>query len=296
MPFLRTDHWRCAIVHAPLAELIEAASLNGFPITTLPDIGDHRFLADPFGLWRDGKLHVFAEAFDYRHPKGTIDVLIYDGTGRMLSRESVLEEPWHLSYPFVFEHEGEVFMLPEASASGRLSLYRAKSFPREWERVEAFDFPEAAIDATPLHYAGRWWMFWTPTGSKVERQSLLNISVADTLTGPWKNLGLFLNDRAGARPAGTPVVVDGKIILPTQDCQGTYGRGIRLLEIEGLERELPKVTPGLTVSIPATLRRRFPDGMHTLSAAGQVTLIDVKKIGLGPKRDLLNMKRRIFGA
>lgn len=296
MPFLRTDHWRCAIVHAPLAEVVEAASLNGFSITTLPDIGDHRFLADPFGFWRDGKLHVFAEAFDYRSPSGTIEVLIYDGTGRLLSRETVLQEPWHLSYPFVFAHEDEVYMLPEASASGRLSLYRAKSFPREWERVEAFDFPEAAIDATPFHYAGHWWMFWTPAGSKDERQSLLNISVADTLMGPWKNLGLFLNDRAGARPGGTPVLVDGKIFLPTQDCRGTYGRGIRLLEIEGLERGLPKVTPGLSISIPASLRKRYPDGMHTLSAAGQVTLIDVKKIGIGPRRDLLNLKRRIFGA
>jgi len=296
MPFLRTDHWRCAIVHAPLAEVVEAASLNGFPITTLPDIGDHCFLADPFGFWRDGKLHVFAEAFDYRSPTGTIEVLIYDGTGRLLSRETVLREPWHLSYPFVFAHEGEVYMLPEASASGRLSLYRAKSFPRTWERVDAFDFPEATIDATPFQYANRWWMFWTPAGSKDERQSLLNISVADTLMGPWKNLGLFLNDRAGARPGGTPVLVDGKIFLPTQDCRGTYGRGIRLLEIEGLERGLPKITPGLSIAIPASLRKRYPDGMHTLSAAGQVTLIDAKKIGIGPRRDLLNLKRRIFGA
>lgn len=294
MPFFRTDHWRCAIVHAPLTELVRAGSLNGFPITTLPDIGDHRFLADPFGLWRDGRLYVFAEAFDYRAPRGVIEVLIYERTGALLERRKILEEAWHLSYPFVFEHEGETYMLPEASESGALSLYRARLFPFEWERVDAFSFPEAAIDATPLYHSGRWWMFWTPLGSRDERQSVLKISGADALTGPWSSLGMFLNDRAGARPGGTPIIVDDALYLPTQDCRGTYGRGIRLLRIEGLERGLPKVTPDAELYIPAQLRKRFPDGMHTLSAAGAITLIDVKKIGVGPKRDLINLRRR-FG-
>ena len=293
MPFLRTDHWRCAIIHAPLADLIRAGSLNGFEVTTLPDIGDHRFLADPFGLWRDGKLHVFAEAFDYRTPKGTIDVLVYDRTGKLIQQQPVLREDWHLSYPYVFEHGGETYMLPEASASGHLTLYRAKAFPLEWEKVGAFDFRKAAIDATPFHHAERWWMFWTPAGTREERQSALHISVADSLTGPWTHLGLFLSDRAGARPGGTPVVVDGELFLPTQDCRDTYGRGIRLLKIEGLERGLPKVTPSDVLDAPAVLRRRFPDGFHTLSAAGQVTLVDVKRVGIGPRRDLMNVKRRL---
>ncbi|QDH17709.1 glucosamine inositolphosphorylceramide transferase family protein [Swingsia samuiensis] len=293
MPFLRTDHWRCAIIHAPLAELLRAGSLNGFQVTTLPDIGDHRFLADPFGIWRDGRLYIFAEAYDYRNPKGVIEVLIYDRDGTLLTREEVLSEEWHLSYPYVFEHDGEIFLLPEAHASERLSLYRAKNFPFAWERVEEFNFPIGAVDATPLHYAGRWWMFWTPP-EKSSRQDTLNISVADNLMGPWKSLGLFLKDRAGARPGGSPVVVDGEIFLPTQDCRETYGRGIRLLKVEGLDGDYPKVTPDVPLEPPAVLRNRFPDGFHTLSAAGQVTLIDVKRIGIGPKRDLMNMKRRLL--
>lgn len=293
MPFLRTDHWRSAIIHAPLEELICNGSLNGFPVTLLPDPGDHRFLADPFGLWRNERLYVFAEAYDYRSPKGTIDVLVYDRTGKMIEQKQVLQESWHLSYPFVFEHEGETYLLPEATASGRLSLYRARNFPDVWERVDAFDFPAAAIDATPLYHAGRWWMFWTPPGSKDERQSTLHMSVADTLCGPWEHMGLFLHDRAGARPGGTPVIVDDQLFLPTQDCRGTYGKGIRLLQIEGLERGFPKVTPGITLDIPAVLRRSFGDGMHTLSKAGQVTLLDVKRVGVGPRRHLMNIRRRL---
>ncbi|EHH69448.1 glucosamine inositolphosphorylceramide transferase family protein [Gluconobacter morbifer] len=293
MPFLRTDHWRSAIIHAPLAELVRSGSLNGHPVTLLPDIGDHRFLADPFGLWRDGQLYVFAEAYDYRQPHGVIEVLAYDRTGHLVQRETVLKEDWHLSYPYVFEHEGETYLLPEASESGRLSLYRSVAFPWGWEKVDAFDFPIGAIDATPFHHAGRWWMFWTPPGSRDERQSMLHISVADSLFGLWQDMGLFLKDRQGARPGGTPVVVEGEIFLPTQDCQGTYGRAIRLLKIEGLERGLPKVTPDLMLQSPAVFRRHYPDGMHTLSAAGQVTLIDVKKVGLGPKRDLFNLRRKL---
>lgn len=154
MPFLRTDHWRSAIIHAPLEELIRNGSLNGFPVTLLPDPGDHRFLADPFGLWRNERLYVFAEAYDYRSPKGTIDVLVYDRTGKMIEQKQVLQESWHLSYPFVFEHEGETYLLPEATASGRLSLYRARNFPDVWERVDAFDFPLLRLTPRPCIMRG----------------------------------------------------------------------------------------------------------------------------------------------
>lgn len=295
MPFFRTDHWRSAILQAPLEVLLTQAQWDDVPVTLLPSDGDHRFLADPFGLWHDDRLYVFVEAFDYRDAKGVIDVLVYDRRFVVQERFRVLETPWHLSYPYVFVHEGGFYMLPEASGSGRLTLYRATQFPLGWEVVPEFDFPQAAVDATPLFHEGRWWLFWNPPGTKDERQSVLALSTAESLFGPWQDKGIIHRDRAGARPGGTPMVVPGGVVLPVQDCRGTYGRGIRLIRIEGLGREAVTVIPQEHVSIPRALRARYPDGMHTLSAVGDVTLLDVKRVGFGPRRDVMNLKRRFLG-
>jgi len=295
MPFFRTDHWRSAIVRAEIGEIAAAGTLDPFEVTLLPDIGDHRFLADPFGMFRDGRLYVFAESYDYRTLHGVIEVLVCAADGTVQARHEVLREAWHLSYPFVFEHDGEIFMLPEASASGRLSLYRAVAFPLRWERVEAFDFPHAAVDATPLCLDGTWWLFWTPPGSKDDRQSVLRVSTAGSLTGPWRHLDLEWRDRAGARPGGSPVVRGDEVWLPVQDCRGTYGRAVRWLRVAGLRQGCPVMVSGDVLEIPSALRASYPDGMHTLSGAGPYTLIDVKRVGVGPRREIMKLRRRLLG-
>ena len=43
----------------------------------------------------------------------------------------VLKADFHLSYPFVFQHEGRVFMMPEGNSA--LTLYESVNFPLEWK-------------------------------------------------------------------------------------------------------------------------------------------------------------------
>src|SRR6478735_12050113 len=130
---LHKDIWRPAIVEARFEEIIAAGSVDGFPVHGLPPMGSFRFLADPFGLWRDHHLHVFVETYDYRDRIGAIEVLTYDRHFALVTRAPVLNEAWHLSYPLVFEDEGETWMLPEAHRSNALTLYRAVDFPTRWE-------------------------------------------------------------------------------------------------------------------------------------------------------------------
>lgn len=294
MKLFKMDYWRSAILHAPFEQIVRQNSLDDIDMTFLPSCGKEGFLADPFGLWHEGRLHVFAEYFDYVQGKGVIEVFIYDERFVLQERRCVLSEEWHLSYPYVFQHEGVFYMLPEAYKSGRLTLYKATSFPYEWERVPTFDFPIGAIDATPLHHAGRWWLFWTPPAPKQARQSTLHIALAEELTGPWCDMGHFLIDRSGARPGGTPFIEDNEVVLPVQDCSETYGGGIRLLRISGFKKGRPSICGGDSIPLHIPEIKDYPDGMHTLSAAGDVTLVDFKKIrrGLGPV--LFNLKKQVL--
>lgn len=111
---IRTDLWRVGIVKAPMATIIAAGSLDNFDMLWLPPEGSLRFMADPFGLWKDGLLHIFVETYDYRTRHGRIEVLILDEDLKFLARKPVLRVPWHLSYPFVFEADGAIWLLPEA--------------------------------------------------------------------------------------------------------------------------------------------------------------------------------------
>jgi len=152
----RKDIWRPAIIRAPLEEVIARRSIAGLPLQWLPPMESFRFLADPFGLWRDGRLHVFVETYDYRVRRGAIEVLIFNAGLELVERRAALSEPWHLSYPYVFEAEGETWMLPEAHRSGRLTLYRAVEFPHRWEAAQVIALDHVAIDATPLRHEGLW--------------------------------------------------------------------------------------------------------------------------------------------
>lgn len=270
------DIWRCAIVKQS-AETIIRAGVDPGSIVWLPDMPPGTFRADPFGIWRDGSLHVFAEAFNYRTRVGHIDLLRYDSDLNLLECRSVLKKPWHLSYPVVFEAEGETWMLPEAYKSGTLTLYRAREFPSEWEPVCDIPLDGAAIDATPLFHEGTWWLFYSPSHSKVARRSHLHVAWADHPTGPWHPhpLNPVRVDPGSARPGGTPRVQRGVIILPVQDCRTTYGGAIRELSITRLDRTSFTAADHAGVGAAGWMAP-FTDGFHTLATAGPVTLIDVK--------------------
>lgn len=275
---LRKDIWRSAIVMATAEEIVARGSIEGLPRQWLPPIGSFRFLADPFGLWRDDRLYVFVETYDYRVRIGAIEVLIYDAALRLIDRRPVLNEPWHLSYPLVFEAEGETWMLPEAHRSGRLTLYRATDFPIRWEAAHVIALDHVAVDATPVFHDGRWWLFYTSADREPDKMSALHVAFADRLTGPWTpHPGNPVRvDVTSARPGGMPIVVDGRVVLPVQDCSRTYGGAIRPLTVTTLTPDRFVAEAGAPVTAPMSAAP-YVEGLHTLAAAGPVTLVDMKR-------------------
>ena len=278
MDMLVTEIWRVGVVQAPIQQIAAAGTLDGFPVRWIEADRTLCFLADPFGLWRDGYLYLFAEAYDYRTRRGNIVACKLDASFNVLEKRTVLDEPWHLSYPNVFEADGEIWMLPEGYKSGSLTLYRAVEFPWRWEKVPEFSFPCAAIDPSPLFADGRWWMFYAPPAPKPARTSHLMLATSPHLFGPWENVSTqpIRVDKGGARMGGTPFRHRGKLVLPTQDCSRSYGGAMRLLEMDEASLRAPVLEAGCHLQAPAA-SAPFTQGLHTLSAAGEVTLIDTRR-------------------
>lgn len=278
---LRKDIWRPAIVEAPFAEIVRRGSIAGLPIRWLPPMGSFRFLADPFGLWRDGRLHVFVETYDYRVRIGAIEVLTYDAGFDLIDRQWALREPWHLSYPTVWEADGETWMLPEAHRSKRLTLYRAAEFPHRWERAVEIPLDHVAVDATPFWHEGLWWLFYTSASNEPDKMAALHLAFAERLRGPWRVHpgNPVRRDIASARPGGTAQIVDGRVVLPVQDCSQTYGGAIRPLWFDRLDPDGVSMEAGAAIGGQSELAP-FCEGLHTMAAAGEVTLIDAKRTEL----------------
>ncbi len=289
---LAKDIWRPLLVDAPIETILRDGTIAGHAHSWLPGEGYLRFLADPFGLVRDGRLHVFVELYDYRTRRGVIECLLFDADFVLLDRRRVLDEPWHLSYPYVFEAQGETWMLPEAHRSGALTLYRAEAFPWRWVPATRVALDHVAVDATPVFHDGLWWLLYSSTDRAVDKTGALFAAWAERLEGPWHAhlANPLRRDPTSSRPGGTPAMVDGRLVLPVQDCSATYGGAIRPLAIERLTPDLFVAEAGDAIRAPAGFAP-FDQGLHTLSSVGERTLVDVKRRVLSP-RSLAVLARR----
>lgn len=293
---LRSDIWRIGLVEASIETIAAQGMIPGDKTRWLPEEPAFTFLADPFGLWRDGRLHLFAEAYDYRTRHGIIDLIELAADLSPLGRRTVLREPWHLSYPQVFEADGEVWMAPEAHRSGALTLYRAAPFPDVWEPAARLELDTPAIDATVFCHADLWWIAYAPSGPQSFKQGRLHLAFAERLTGPWRThpLNPVRIDRASSRPGGTPFQFEGQLVLPVQDCTRTYGGAVRLLTIHRLTPDHFEAEAHGVIG-PPPQAGAYRDGLHTLSGCGPLTLIDVKRIDRSPSGLMIDVQRKLLG-
>lgn len=292
----RKDIWRCGLAAKPV-EAILADGRIGESVTWFAEEPAFQFLADPFG-WRDqgGRLHVFTEQYDYRTRHGTIETLIFDTAMQLLDRRPCLRESWHLSYPQIFAGEGAVWMLPEAHRSGGLTLYRDHGNLTDW-RTECRIFLDCVpVDASIMRHEGRWWLFYAPATSKLTKISHLHVAWADSLCGPWTPHGgnPVRIDRRSARPGGMPLRIGERIMLPVQDCTATYGGALRPLWISRLDEGHFDAEAGEAIALPDSAGV-YSEGMHTLSACGDVTLFDVKRIDTSLHGLALDVRRMLGG-
>ena len=122
--------------------------------------------------------------------------------GALVDVRPILTRRYHLSYPQVFSADGEVYLLPEAAASGGVELYRAVSFPDQWVlEHRLLNFP--CVDSVVFRSATGWGMYTSPM--VVAGHAPITWAMhAEQLRGPWKysSHGPVASDAATARGAG----------------------------------------------------------------------------------------------
>ncbi len=232
-----------------------------------------RYYADPFPFEHEGRLYLFCEEYPYATGKAVVSVVAFDREGRPAAPRVVLEADCHLSYPVVFRHDGEIWMMPESSAGHRLDLYRAERFPDRWVRDRTLVAGVAISDATPFAADGRWWLTATVAEEGGSSWDCLSLYSGSSPLGPWTRCGdaPVLVDASCARPAGHVQSIGGALWRPAQDCVGGYGAGLALCRIDHVGEDGFSQTVAARLGPPPGAP---PDGVHTLNLGGGFEFID----------------------
>lgn len=268
----RPFHWRVGYRFHDGAGVAESGMLGGPDWSVLPDDGQ-RYYADPFPFEWQGRHHVFVEEFPYASAKGIISVVEFDAGRRPSIPRPVLEEPFHLSYPQVFAHDGRLWMLPEGGAGRELVLYRAEDFPGGWVRHKVLVRDRELFDATLLEQGGRFFILAAERDGAGSTSDMLVVFHAERLEGPWSphKANPILIDRRAARPGGAFARVGRRIVRPVQDGTQGYGGGLGLSDVIRLDEEAVE----LSLPVPVLGTRNWPyPRIHTLNRAGPLEVID----------------------
>jgi hypothetical protein len=223
------------------------------PVLTADSVHDiaAEFVADPFMTRVDGLWHLFCEVKNRSTKLGEIGLATSTDGIDWTYRHTVLREPFHLSYPQVFEWGETYWMVPETLALNAVTLYRSTDFPTRWERVQTL-LPGMFADPTLFRHEGYWWMFACPNPY---RHDTLSLFYARELEGPWQPhsanpLLACAPDRA--RQGGPVTRWNNRLIRYAQDCLPVYGTRLRAFEITEINQmryaeqevaESPVLTP-----------------------------------------------------
>ena len=247
------------------------ADLRGFTRLVPPK---DRYWADPFVIEKDGRYFVFFEELPFRTGRAHISVLEIDREGRASPPVKVLERDYHLSYPFLAEHNGQLYMIPESAQNGTVEVFRCVDFPRAWKLERVLLQGMRCVDATFHRGPDRWWMFANvaASGSRMFDDELHLFHAADLL-GDWQPHARnpVKSDARCARPAGQLYWRNGSLYRPAQVCSPLYGSGLsinrvlRLTPHDYAERQVERILPSAGAGLL---------GLHTVNRAGALTVVD----------------------
>jgi hypothetical protein len=246
------------------------ASLDGFhSLVPPPD----RFWADPFPITVGRPpLHLLRGA-PLRDGKGHICCVEVKRDGSASQPVRVLERDYHLSYPFLIEHEGRLYMIPETAANRTVERGAASRSPTAGCASASSSMESSApmprsCSATSAGGCSR-----TPGATSQGADDELQLFSADALFGEWRahRANPVKADVRGSRPAGKLYEEGGVLYRPSQICAPIYGSGVAVNRVTQLdddgfrEEEVRRIEPQAGDALL---------GIHTINRAGDLSVLD----------------------
>lgn len=254
--------------------------------------------ADPVAFCHQGRTYLFVEEYDRCKLKGQLAVGILEPHKKNVNFRTILQEPYHLSYPMVFEWAGALYMIPETSENKSVNLYQAVSFPYQWKRVEAFDVGCELVDTVVLEKTDHALTLLT---SEVSPENPLMVrfrTLRLQKKGNSYSLKLLPEGEDApydldSRTAGRIFESDGQTILPTQRSTALdYGHSLCFSEWTAVKMAQLRVVGPDDVEITGIpVKNRI--GVHTYSCTEDVEVIDVRYLKFAPINQAMKLLKKL---
>ena len=188
-------------------------------------------LADPFLINDSGRYYIFYEISNLNTGQGDIALAESMDLGKTWNHvKTVVDEPFHLSFPCVFKAGSDYYLVPESAADSSVRLYKATRFPYDWKFQKKIIFGKY-VDNSLFYYHHQWWMF-----SSLEDGSL-HLFYSSTIEGKWNahpQNPLIKNDYSKYRAGGKVLTLESKMYRIVQCDTPYYGHYLRAFQINKL--------------------------------------------------------------
>ena len=239
--------------------------------------------ADPLLATIDGKDILFMEVFDRKKHKGMIGVSVFDENGVLTPPRIILEEPFHLSFPVVFQWKNEWIMMPECADSGELRFYSLNPDTLEVSFIRGIPTAGRFVDTVVLSCDEKITLLTCRENPENPKQtSLVKCLLPDIRQGEIMYLPLpaEYEEFSYLLRNGGPVLQDenGKIRILQESTETEYGHNLIFRRIlnEGTtykEEDLYKVgLESMPMHVPAGYRLQ---GTHTYSIGSTCEVMDI---------------------
>uniref|UniRef100_A0A453H355 Glucosamine inositolphosphorylceramide transferase 1 n=7 Tax=Aegilops tauschii subsp. strangulata TaxID=200361 RepID=A0A453H355_AEGTS len=211
------------------------------PAVTCADVAQSgspsSFVASPFLFLQGGGIYMFFETKNPVTSQGDIAAAVSKDAGATWQQLGVvLDEEWHLSYPYVFSYNSKVYMMPESSKNGDLRLYRALDFPLKWT-LEKVLLEKPLVDSVIINFRGSYWLIGSDLSSYGAKQNgELSIWYSSSPLAPWNphrhNTIGSMDNGSSFRNGGRPFVYDGDLYRIGKQSGGVSGHSIKVFRVE----------------------------------------------------------------
>ena len=270
----RVDDWNVGLIRKPQAALLDPACQPEIEWSAYRESG--QMVADPFLIPSADRPRALVEEFSWSTEKGRISEIRWpEAPDQTSTITPIIDEGLHMSYPFIFEHEGALYAIPECAESNAILLYRLDPESGTWRRELTLIDKVEALDTTVFRQGDTWWLMHS--GQDGCGPWSLYLWYAPSLFGPWEEHAAnpVKTDVAGTRPAGNLFWHQGSLYRPAQDGRTSYGGAMCINRIEELTKEAFSET--VVRRIQPDPNGPYPDGIHTLSGFGDWSIVDGKK-------------------
>lgn len=261
--------------------------------------------ADPILYEYNEETYVFMEFFEDRTGRGGVGYSQILDNGKLTKPKLIIEEPWHLSFPYIFNINGCIYMMPESSEISAITIYRCVSFPDKWELVKKYENHPNLVDSIIAEYDGEYYFLSSHenTDNKLETQLVIapveimdpDFEITFSRMFVAKSKETFSQD---ARMAGRIIDYCGKKYRVSQvNENGQYGISMNLCEIQKLScssyREEVVWHKDIT-NIETDLSILYSNvGIHTYGLTNKYEIVDIYLKHIRVKKMIVRIVKKL---